>query len=145
MEKPAKTAYGFRYGCFGFHNVILGIIPISFRFRGKLRRLSEIYFCFLDNEGKALHPTQIARQTGIGFIEVSARLEATPELFVRLPKRPDGITRYRLTSATAAKQPDEINQFLSREARKEGLLLYAFGTMVLLMLLIVVILVGPAL
>jgi hypothetical protein len=124
--------------------VILGIIPISFRFRGKLRRLTEIYFCFLDNPGKALHPTQIARQTGIGFTEISARLEATPELFVRLPKR-DGITRYRLTSATAAKEPEAVSQFLNREARKEGFLLYAFGTMVLLILLIVVILVGPAL
>ena len=124
--------------------MILGIIPISFRFRGKIRRLTDIYLCFLDNEGKALHPTQISRQTGIGFTEVSARLEATPELFVRLPKR-DGVTRYRLTSATAAREPDEVSQLLSREARREGLLLYAFGSMVLLILLIVVILVGPAL
>lgn len=124
--------------------MILGIIPITFRFRGKLRRLTDIYFCFLDNEGKALHPTQISRQTGIRFTEVSARLDATPELFVRLPKR-DGITRYRLTSATAAKEPEAVNQLLKREARKESLLLYAFGTMVLLILLIVVILVGPAL
>ncbi len=125
--------------------MLLGLIPISFRFRGKLRRLTDIYFCFLDNEGKALHPTQIARQTGLGFAEVNARLDATPELFVRLPKRPDGITRYRLTSSTAAKEPDEVRQFLNREARKESLLLYAFGSMILLILLIVVILLGPAL
>ena len=144
MEKRPKTAYGFRNGAPSL-NVILGIIPVSFRFRGKLRRLTDIYFCFLDNEGKALHPTQIARQTGIGFSEVNARLESTPELFVRLPKRPDGITRYRLTSATAAKEPEEVNRLLNREARKESLLLYAFGSMVLLILLIVVILVGPAL
>lgn len=125
--------------------MMFGIVPISFRFRGKLRRLEDIYYCFLDNPGKALHPTQIARQTGLGFSEVNARLEATPELFVRLPKRPDGLTRYRLTSATTARQPEEIERFLSRSARKEGLLLYATGTMVLLILLIVVILVGPAL
>jgi hypothetical protein len=125
--------------------VILGIIPISFRFRGKLRRLTDIYFCFLENEGKALHPAQIARQTHIGLTEVSRRLDATPELFVRLPKRPDGLTRYRLTSATAAKEPDQISHFLNTEARKESLLLYAFGTMILLLLLIVAILVGPAL
>ena len=125
--------------------MILGIIPISFRFRGKVRRLTDIYLCFLDNDGKALHPTQISRQTGIGFTEVNARLEATPELFVRLPKRPGGVTRYRLTSATAAREPDEVSQLLGREARREGLLLYAFGSMVLLILLIVVILVGPAL
>ena len=124
--------------------MLLGVIPISFRFRGKLGRLSNIYLCFLDNDGKALHPTQIAKQTGIRFTEVSARLEATPELFVRLPKR-DGITRYRLTSATAAKEAEEVEAFLNREARKESLLLWAFGTMVLLMLLIVVLLLGPAL
>jgi len=125
--------------------MMFGIVPISFRFRGKLRRLEDIYYCFLDNPGKGLHPTQVARQTGLGFAEVNARLEATPELFVRLPKRPDGITRYRLTSATAAQEPEQIELFLSRSARNEGLLLYATGTMVLLILLIVVILVGPAL
>ncbi len=80
----------------------------------------------------------------MGFTEVSARLEATPELFVRLPKR-DGITRYRLTSVTAAKEPEAVGQLLNREARKESLLLYAFGSMVLLLLIIVVILVGPVL
>ena len=66
--------------------MIFGIIPLSFRFRGKLRRLARIYQCFLDHPGTGLHPTQIARHTGIPFAEVSARLEATPELFVKLPK-----------------------------------------------------------
>ena len=123
--------------------MMFGIIPIGLRFRGKLRRLEDIYYCFVDNPGTALHPTQIARQTGIGFVEVNARLEATPELFVRIPRRPDGLTRYRLTSAMTARGPEDVERFMSRAARKESLLLYATGTMVLLMLLIVVILVGP--
>ena len=72
-------------------------------------------------------------------------LGATPELFIRLPKRPDGITRYRLTSTSTAKQPDEIQQFLVRSARMESLVLYAVGIMVLCALLIGVILIGPAL
>ncbi len=125
--------------------MILGIIPISFRFRGKLRRLAGIYKCFLDNPGKGLHPTQIARQTGLGFGEVHARLEATPELFVKLPKRPDGITRYRLTSATTAQTPEDIEKFLIKAARKESMLFYAFGVMIMLILLIVVILIAPVL
>jgi hypothetical protein len=125
--------------------MMFGIIPISFRFRGKLRRLEDIYYCFLDNPGTGLHPTQIARKTGIGFGEVNTRLQATPELFVKLPRRPNDVTRYRLTSATTAQEPEDIEKFLSRSARKEGLLLYATGTMVLLILMIVVILVGPAL
>ncbi len=125
--------------------MIFGIIPISFRFRGKLRRLAQIYQCFIEHPGTGLHPTQIARHTGISFIEVNARLQATPELFVKLPKRPDGITRYRLTSSTAAKSREEVEKFLIVSARKESLILYAFGTMVTFMLLIIVILVAPVL
>lgn len=125
--------------------MIFGIIPISFRFRGKLRRLARIYQCFLDHPSVGLHPTQIARHTGIGFAEVNARLVATPELFVKLPRRPDGITRYRLTSATSAMSREDVEKFLIRSARKESLILYAFASMVLLILLIVVILVAPAL
>ncbi|MFV2090010.1 MAG: hypothetical protein ACC642_05095 [Pseudomonadales bacterium] len=125
--------------------MIFGIIPISFRFRGKLRRLAHIYQCFIEHPGTGLHPTQIARHTGISFIEVNARLQATPELFVKLPKRPDGITRYRLTSSTAAKSREEVEKFLIVAARKESLILYAFGTMVTFILLIIAILVAPVL
>ena len=125
--------------------MIFGIIPISFRFRGKLRRLAKIYQCFLDHPAAGLHPTQIARHTGIGFAEVSTRLDATPELFVKLPRRPDGITRYRLTSTTAAKSRQEVEKYLISAARKESLILYAFGTMVIFILLIIVILISPAL
>jgi hypothetical protein len=124
--------------------MMFGIIPIRFRFRGKLRRLARIYQCFLDHPSVGLHPTQIARYTGIGFQEVSARLDATPELFVKLPRRPDGITRYRLTSATAARSREDVEKFLVNAARKESLILYAFGAMVMTILLIVVILVAPA-
>ena len=125
--------------------MIFGIIPLQFRFRGKLRRLARIYQCFLDHPGVGLHPTQIARHTGIGFQEVSTRLDATPELFVKLPRRPDGITRYRLTSATAARSRKQVEQLLLRGARRESFILYAFATMVLSILLIVAILVAPAL
>jgi len=122
---------------------MLGLIPVSFRFRGKLRRLAMIYQCFKDNPGEALHPAQIARKTGIGLAEVNTRLTTTPELFVKLPRRPDGITRYRLTSAKAALPPEEVEKFLIRAERKESLIFYAVATMVLLALLIVVILVAP--
>ncbi len=124
--------------------MMLGLIPISFRFRGKLKRLTDIYQCFRDHPDKGLHPTQIARFTGLSFAEVDARLRATPELFVKLPGRGDGITRYRLTSSTAARSPDEVERFLNTQARKETLVLYAFGTMVLCLALIVLVLIGPA-
>ena len=124
--------------------MIFGIIPIRFRFRGKLRRLAQIYQCFVDHPGEGLHPTQIARYTGIGFQEVSARLDSTPELFVKLPRRPDGITRYRLTSTTVARSREEVEQMLIRSARRESFILYAFAAMVISILLIVVILIAPA-
>ena len=123
---------------------MIGLIPFTFRFRGKIRRLFDMYRCFLAHPGKGLHPTQISRYTGIGFAVVLRLLDGTPELFVRLPKR-DGLTRYRLTSAMTARQPEEVERFLTGQARRESLILYALGAMVLCALLIVVILIGPAL
>lgn len=123
--------------------MMLGILPLSFRFRGKLRRLRDIYQCFLDHPNTGLHPTQIARHTGIPFGEVSNRLQATPEMFVKLPRR-DGVTRYRLTTAMSVRSPEQVEQFLLQQSRRESLVLYAFGAMLLLLLLIVAILVAPA-
>ncbi len=121
---------------------MFGIIPFNFRFRGKVRRLLDIYFCFLDAEGAALHPTQIARHTGISFAEVARRLDATPELFVKLPRR-DGITRYRITTSASTRTPEETEALLVKYAKRESWLLYAFGTMVLAMLVIVVLTIAP--
>ena len=121
---------------------MFGIIPFNFRFRGKVRRILDIYFCFLEEDGKALHPTQIARRTGISFAEVARRLDATPELFVRLPKR-DGITRYRITTTASTRTPEETEALLIKYASRESYLLYAFGFMVLIMLVIVVLTIAP--
>ena len=123
---------------------MFGLLPFTFRFRGKVRALFDMYRCFLAHPGKGLHPTQITRHTGIGFMRVTGLLDRTPELFVRLPKR-DGLTRYRLTSAMSAMEPEDVEQFLTGQARRESLILYAIGIMVLCALLIVVILIGPAL
>ncbi len=121
---------------------MFGIIPFNFRFRGKVRRILDIYFCFLDEGNTALHPTQIAKRTGISFAEVARRLDATPELFVKLPKR-DGITRYRITTSASTRTPEETEALLLKYARRENYLLYAFGTMVLAMLVIVVLTIAP--
>ena len=123
---------------------MFGLLPFSFRFRGRINRLLAIYHCFVDNPGVGLHPTQIAKHTGISFTDVNRRLETTPELFVRLPKR-DGLTRYRLTSAASAKTEEEVEALLHRGARRETLLMYAYGSMLLMLLLIIIILIGPAL
>lgn len=125
--------------------MMFGIVPISFRFRGKLRRLARLYQCFIDHPGVGLHPMQIARFTGISLLEVNNRLQATPELFVKLPRRSDDLTRYRLTSATTARSAEDVEKFLINAARKESLILYAFGGMLACVALIIVILIAPSL
>lgn len=121
---------------------MFGIVPFNFRFRGKTRRILDIYYCFLEEENTALHPTQIARRTGISFAEVARRLDATPELFVKLPRR-DGITRYRVTTSASTRTVEENEALLLKYAQRESYLLYAFGTMVLAMLVIVVLTIAP--
>ena len=121
---------------------MFGIIPFNFRFRGKVRRILDIYYCFIENDGQALHPTQVARQTGISFAEVARRLDSTPELFVKLPKR-DGITRYRITTTANTRTPEETEALLQKYATRESYLFYAFGFMVFAMLVIVVLTIAP--
>ena len=123
---------------------MFSLLPLSFRFRGKVRRLFALYRCFLDHPGKGLHPTQISRHTGIAFGDVVSLLDRTPELFVRLPKR-DGITRYRLASTITARQPEQVEQLLVQSARRESFVFYAFTGMLACLLLILVVLVAPAL
>ncbi len=120
---------------------MFGIIPFNFRFRGKVSRLLDIYYCLLE-AGTGLHPTQIARRTNISFAEVARRLDATPELFVKLPKR-DGVTRYRITTSAMARSPEETAELLTKYAKREGYLLYAFSAMVLILLVIVVLTISP--
>ncbi len=121
---------------------MFGIIPFNFRFRGKVRRILDIYFCFIEEGNVALHPTQIARKTGISFAEVARRLDATPELFVKLPKR-DGITRYRITTSASTRTEEETEKLLNKYAQRESWLFYAFGLMVFAMLVIIVLTIIP--
>ena len=120
------------------------MLTIGPRFRGKTQRILAVYHAFLEDPHKGLHPQQVARLTGISMLDVVACLDATPELFIKLPKR-DGLTRYRLTATTAVRSPDQIEAFLSRAARRETWLLYATGLMLLFAFLIIVMLMGPAL
>ena len=118
--------------------------PLSFRFKGRVNRLLALYRMFKSEGDKGLHPAQIARATGMSILDVNERLLDTPELFVRLPRRPDGVTRYRLTSATAAQSEQEVKSMLNDLARRETLVMYAVTSIVLLALVIVLLLMGPA-
>lgn len=124
---------------------MFGLMPFQFRFRGKTRRLLDIYACFLDADGKALHPAQIARKSGISLGETSRRLEMTGELFVKLPRRTDGFTRYRLTTAATSLGEDGVIELINRNARRETLVLVGVGTMIALLGLIMLVVMVPAL
>lgn len=114
------------------------------RFRGKTQRILAVYRAFLEEPHKGLHPQQVARLTGMSMLDTVTRLDATPELFIKLPKR-DGLTRYRLTATTASRTPEQIESFVARAARRETWLMYATGLMVLFTFLIIVMLMGPVL
>ena len=120
------------------------VLVMGPRFRGKTQRMLAVYHAFLEEPHKGLHPQQVARLTGMSMLDVVACLDATPELFIKLPKR-DGLTRYRLTATTAARTPEQIEAFVGRAARWETWLLYATGLMVLFAFLIIVMLMRPAL
>ena len=121
---------------------MIGFLPINFRFRNKVSIIFDIYLCMLKEKDKALHPNQIAKKTGIHFVEVAKRLESTPELFVKLPKR-DGLTNYRITTSASTRTQEETEKLLIQLAYRESLVLYAFGTMVVTMLIIVVMTIIP--
>jgi hypothetical protein len=122
---------------------MLGIPTLEFRFRGKSRLLLDIYYCFIEQGSPALHPTQIAKHTGISFAEVARRLEATPELFVKLPTRAGDVTRYRITSSTSARSAQEVEALVQQNVQRESLLFYSLAAMVFLTLIIVVMTIAP--
>ena len=105
--------------------------------------LLDIYYCFIEQGCAALHPTQIAKHTGISFAEVARRLDATPELFVKLPTRAGDVTRYRITSSTVARTAEEVEALVQQNAQRESLLFYAIAAMVFLALLVVVMTIVP--
>lgn len=123
---------------------MLNLPFIRFRFRGKVRRLFDIYLSFKDSGGNAMHPVEVARMANCTMQDASRHLADTPELFVRMPKRPDGLTRYRLTSQIAGRTPEEIEAMLHRLARRESVLLYIFGFMLILLIIIAFSLASPA-
>ena len=102
------------------------MLGFSFHFRGKTRSLLAISRSFQAHPGKGLHPTEISRYTGYNFVDVNRRLQETPELFVKLPRREKGgVTRYRLATTLSSKTPEELEEFIQEGAKKETLTLYA--------------------
>lgn len=115
----------------------------TFRFRGKTGRLLKLVDCFLDEPAKGLSPAHLGRETGIALYDAARMLEQTPELFVKLPRRGDGITRYRLASSVAARGEEGIVNLVRRHARRENWLFYLLAAAAALLTLVVLLALAP--
>ena len=72
-------------------------------------------------------------------------LDQIPELFVKLPGRGDGITRYRLASSVAARGEGGVEDLVARNAQRESWIYYGLLTTALLLALVALLAVVPPL
>ena len=121
------------------------LAPWKFRFRGKTGRLLAIVDCFRKEPNKGLAVVQVARASGMPIHDAANFLEGTPELFIKLPGRGDGITRFRLASSVAARTDKEIRDLVQRHARRESGIFYALMLMALLVLVVIAMIIVPSL
>ena len=121
------------------------LAPWKFRFRGKTGRILAIVDCFRQEPNKGLAAVQIARGSGLPIHDAATLLDNTSELFIKLPGRGDGITRYRLASSVAARGDEEINALVQRHARRESLIFYGLMLIVILALVVVALVIMPTL
>lgn len=109
-----------------------------FRFRRHSGKILKIYMCLLQADARGLHPMQISRETGISFREVAKRLDATPELFVRLVVAPGQPRRYALHTRARAMGEKQVRRVVERGVLRESLIYYSLILMILLALTMVV-------
>ena len=121
------------------------LAPWKFRFRGRTVRLLAIVDCFREEPNKGLAAVQIARGSGMSIHDAAKLLDSTPELFIKLPGRGDGITRYRLASSVAARRDQEVESLVNGYARRESWIFYALMLMAGLLFVLVVLVVLPTL
>jgi len=98
----------------------------------------KIYECLLAGDVRGLHPMQISRETGISYREVARRLDATPELFVRLVVARGSHRRYALHTRARAMPRRDVQKLLDRGVLRESLVLYLAGAFVLCLLIWVI-------
>ena len=116
---------------------------LNLRYLGKQNRVRALYEA-LSGERKALHPVQLSKETGLDMFEVQRNLEGCPELFVKLPRNPDGLVRWRLTSTAATLEADAVNRLIDDRARTEQLTVTAYVVVLVSILLVVLLTVVPA-
>ena len=121
------------------------LAPWTFRFRGRTGHILAIVDSFLKESNKGLAPAHIAREAGLPIYDVVKTLGRLPELFVKLPGRGDGITRYRLASSVAARGEAQIAALVHRHARRETWLFYGLALFGALLFTVVLMIFVPTL
>lgn len=116
---------------------------LTLRYLGKQGRIRALYDA-LAGERKALHPVQLSKETGMDMFEVQRRLEGCPELFVKLPRNPEGLVRWRLTSTATTLEPEAVDRIIEDRARSEQLTVTAYVVVLVSVLLVVLFTVVPA-
>ncbi len=113
------------------------------RYLGRQTRIRALHEA-LAAERKALHPVQLSKETGMDMFEVQRQLEACPELFVKLPRNPEGLVRWRLTSTAATMEQEAVDRLIDERARTEQLTVTAYVVVLVSVLLVVLLTVVPA-
>ena len=113
------------------------------RYLGRQTRIHALYEA-LAGERRALHPVQLSKATGMDMFEVQRQLEGCPELFVKLPRNPEGLVRWRLTSTAATLEPEAVERLVAERARTEQLTVAAYLVVLVSILLVVLLTVVPA-
>ena len=116
----------------------------TFRFRGKTTRIHAIVGCFRSEPNRGLAPSHIAKAAGLPIYDVVRLLDQTPELFFKVPRRSDGITRYGLASRVAAQDDEAVAALIARHERRETWFLYLFVAGGILLAVVVLMLIAPA-
>ena len=114
------------------------------RYLGKERQLLALYDTLKEAEGQALHPTELSPETGIDMHTVQARLDGATELFVKLPRNPEGLVRYRLTSSASTLVRGQVEQLIRKRAWTEKLQVAAGAIIVACIGFIILMTVIPA-
>ena len=89
------------------------------RFRGHAASLNTLVQTFRDHPQQALGASQLAEYTGLPFTDVFERLRVTPELFSRLPRRPNRNTSYRLTRVVERMDAAATHAFINKKIRQD--------------------------
>ena len=86
---------------------------------------------------------EISKLSGVHMLDVSNTLNNFPELFMRVPRRSDGLTRYALITSVAAMDEDTVRKMVANCARRETWLYHAILWSVLGVLTVLAIQVFP--